>query len=483
MNKTLVILIITIAITTLGANAQGLLEISYKTDQSHYIVNGIEADNHSVYFAGLVEYSDHDSDGMLMKLEPCGDTIIRYFSCPNAITTMKGIVQMEANSFYTFGSYEDTISDLHYASIFHCNENLETDLFRKYKIPTGFQEFGYVASVKNDSLLFVLGEVFTPNYQGRSCIFTFNYNADSLDFVILDEGYSGGQRADDLEFNSDSTRLWLFGRHFNFLSSAERASFDLDLNILDFTPIDDIHDCLSVKWVNECELVIGGRALGDRDTNTDHYIAKLDTNMNDLSSILIGTPDTLDFAAWKRCMDFADPNHIFIGGTTDEENVMGPSRPNLIMISKVDSDLNLKRTLIHGNGLWYYYIYTVIATSDGGVILAGYTYDYESEPDHRDLYVLKLSADLFVDIPLTEAEQKAVVLPYLNPGTDQLNLKSTINKGQLRIFDRSGLEIYTSEIHLGLNTIDTQSWAAGAYHYSVFDNKHLIDSGVWIKIQ
>ncbi|MBI9034601.1 MAG: T9SS type A sorting domain-containing protein, partial [Bacteroidales bacterium] len=476
-------LIITIAITTLGANAQGLLEISYKTDSTHYIVNGIEADNLSVYLAGSIEYSDNDSDGMLMKLEPSGDTTIRYFSCPYAKITMKGIVQMGANSFYTFGSYEDTINDMHYASIFHCNENLESDLFRKYHIPTGFQEFSYVASVKNDSLLFVLGEVFTPNYHRRSCIYTLNHNADSLDFVILDEGYSGGQRADDLEFNSDSTRLWLFGRHFNFLAGAERATLDLDLDILDFTPIVDIHDCLSVKWVNENELVVGGRLLGDRDTNTDHYITKLDTNMNSGMFNIIGSPDTLDFAAWAKCMDFTDSNHIYIGGTSDEENVLGPSRPNLISVSKVDSDLELKRTLIHGNGLWYYYIYTVIATSDGGVVLAGFTYDYESAPEHRDLYVLKLSADLFVDIPLTEAEQKVVVLPYPNPGTDQLNLKSTINKGQLRIFDRSGLEIYTSEIHLGLNTINTQSWPAGAYHYSVFDNKHLIDSGVWIKIQ
>ncbi len=466
---------------TLGLNAQVSFELTHKYEDSHYLINGIEAKNQCIYLVGRKGNHYNRFDGLIMKIEPGGDTTTRYIKQPNASIKLGGVYETESNSFLAFGGKCDTLDNINYISIIRFNENLDIIYTKNYIIPSEYDGFGYTSSIEKDSLIYVGGEYYTyPSYHKTACILTTNQNADSLDAFIFDE-YPTAQKTSDLVFNQDSTELWMIGNNFDIYAGGEKISLDLDLNINELTRIPEIDDCIRAKWANEQQLMIGGRYIGDRATNNDHYLMRVDTGINVLETLHIGSPDTIEFAAWDKCMDFTDPNHIYIGGTSDEEIAMGPSMPNLIMVSKTDVQLNLKRRLLYGNGDWYYHIMSVIATSDGGVLLCGYTFDYESAPNHRDLYVLKLDGDYFVDIPTTPANQPVAVIPWPNPGTDRLNIKSRINRGEICFYNSNGSEVYSAPIIRGDQTINTQNWSAGTYYYQVIKNQKSIDHGKWIK--
>jgi len=70
----------------------------------------------------------------------------------------------------------------------------------------------------------------------------------------------------------------------------------------------------------------------------------------------------------------------------------------------------------------YYIVF--LATNDGGCLMVGCRYDYETQDQERDIYIAKVNSDGLIvwtqEIPM--GKQVTTVFP--NPGTNRLNIKN-----------------------------------------------------------
>ena len=87
----------------------------------------------------------------------------------------------------------------------------------------------------------------------------------------------------------------------------------------------------------------------------------------------------------------------------------------------------------------FYMLWDIIATHDGGVLLSTSRYDYQTQYQEHDLYLIKLdSLDLLVDN--TEHQNNLVksTMVYPNPARDHLYVKTAVKGATFALYDMQG---------------------------------------------
>lgn len=198
---------------------------------------------------------------------------------------------------------------------------------------------------------------------------------------------------------------------------------------------------------------------------------------------------TIDNPAVHRCLDMNADNEIFFGqsenlgaGITSPE----PGWPSAVRLYRFDGDLNVTGTyFIDGFAdSSYYFLRSVRATADGGVLLTGSVADVRmNATDLRTkAWVAKVSME---DLTMPVAERSATKgWLFPNPGAEGfwLELTRPMHAGSLRITDATGRVVESRRLE-GIRThADTGSWSAGLYHVVVSDDNGLpLFSTTWIK--
>ena len=180
--------------------------------------------------------------------------------------------------------------------------------------------------------------------------------------------------------------------------------------------------------------------------------------------------DTTDYPAVLKAMDFVDENNIYVGGTT---NFTAPiyffPPPSQYIVANYDRELNKRWERRYGDTTRNHLMSNVFATTDGGALLFGYSFDNNTDL-RTDLYIVKIAGDGTVDsetiIPLSE---RIKVFP--NPATDKINVELPENMGNdlsLKIYSITGQILLEVNDYSG-EGIDIRFLPSGNYVLEITD--------------
>lgn len=194
--------------------------------------------------------------------------------------------------------------------------------------------------------------------------------------------------------------------------------------------------------------------------------------------------DTVDFPAAWGGIDFKDKDSIFIGGTRNMWIGYYNPWPSWFIVLQTDSMLNIRWERFYG-GDAYYLMGKIIATNDGGCLIAGTRYDYlNTTEQERDIIILKLNSEGLIvsnsDKPVIEMHE-AIVFP--NPGNGVINVRIAAQYKQsvFELFDMNGRPVLKQNFTSKLETVNTAFLKQGTYIYLITSKDGLHESGKWVK--
>jgi hypothetical protein len=290
----------------------------------------------------------------------------------------------------------------------------------------------------------------------------------------------------DLIEKPDQSGYYLFGlRYSNIIGSyGERLELSKEFDSLDVvsTPY-DIVLYISAELLDDSTVIITGNGqpleipsyslsvltttLDNTPIDYNHF--KIEGNMRDHTALYQGV-SVLD-------------NNIYIGGTSNfnYDNPFYSTTDSWYHLIKVNPDLSPVWEYWYG-GDAYYFLYSILATSDGGCLMVGNRYDYEIQEQERDIYVVKVdSAGLIVWTQEIQPDQPMYALSP-NPGTTWVNLKMPPGEYVVEFLSLNGQVLLRQQIQAMENQINTSSLSPGMYIYRVIDNHmQILQTGKWLR--
>jgi len=205
----------------------------------------------------------------------------------------------------------------------------------------------------------------------------------------------------------------------------------------------------------------------------DHssIIAKTDLDfvMHEDYHVIEHFNDTIEIPAFYKSIDCYNSSnsqdnlyHCCMLGTPTYEG--WPYIPSTVIVTKIDSDFNIiwKKRLLMGLG---YSPYAITATSDGGCIVVGWVFDFNSE-QRFDLFALKINADGTVGVDEIQEENMAFVYP--NPTKEAVNIGGVEAK-ETKVYNALGQCV----MNFRGNEANVEALADGIYVLRITDDKGL----------
>lgn len=494
MNKILFVTLILISIQGIGVCQENTFSFLLDTQNDLYISDAIETSNHSYFFVGFSRKSrdfDNNRKGFILKISNSGvltDSISYSFHRRNDI---KNILYDENNIFLISGSYtDDTDFNNYYRSrILHrkidTNFNIiqidSSKLPEEYTLWNCFTRRGY-----NNEILSVGYMVkYIPYLKLHGFVYKFSENLDSLLFKIpTDASYL----MNDIKQLNDST-YWviteLFGKYLEL---------DSNFNLINdnFRTPNRINASYGIKWDTDTSFYLAGDYISSNGESktSDHDIGFFKQfHPFDTSGYYInffGTPDTLDFPAYYDALDYKNKDTIYIGATKNLQygNIDYGTIPSWFTIIQVDSMLDIRWEHFYG-GDAYYAMTKVLATEDGGCIVAGTRFDFINNiVEERDIYILKVNNEgLLTSVDGKKAGIVHDAIVYPNPGSGFVNIQVAAQhkNAVFRLFDINGRKVFEKDITRRISKVYTTFLENGTYIYTITNNKGLSETGKWIK--
>ncbi len=161
---------------------------------------------------------------------------------------------------------------------------------------------------------------------------------------------------------------------------------------------------------------------------------------------------------------------------------MWGEHPSWYVIAKYNSELELIYERYIGDSA-NYWLFNLTATSDSGVILSGTRYDYWEPITKKKAVITKLNSEGLIVGALKENTELRVrnAIVYPNPGISRLIVRTALKNCIIRLFDMKGKEEFRKPLDNIITEINTGMLKPGSYIYSIEQNKHTIENGIWIK--
>ena len=291
---------------------------------------------------------------------------------------------------------------------------------------------------------------------------------------------------------TDPSTIWVVGNGYKGEAYDCCTALDTLFNVMwaRKLPVPSIYISMmksKLRWVSDTSLIMMSQyTYLDflRSTQDDDLgFSEIDTSFAFQPVTYYGAPDTIDNPADNQCFDFRNPDTIFFAGMHNLDFLPWPHEKNWVMTGQLDRQFNARYIRYFG-GDASYRVMTIGATSDGGVMVVAWRYDWPAQNSEGDIVVWKLDAEGLItgtNSPQSQLDQGKLALLYPNPGSDQLIIECGAPSGTLLLNDMMGNQIITHLLHQGTNAINTSSLASGTYFYRIiFSNKEIMN-GTWIK--
>ena len=114
---------------------------------------------------------------------------------------------------------------------------------------------------------------------------------------------------------------------------------------------------------------------------------------------------------------------------------------------------------------------------------------------YRDYCIYKITPEDFVSVEEAHLHGLAVATAYPNPGGSTLNIRTTMPKARVEVYDMKGRLIHSQALMENVTGIDAEDWAEGVYVWKVYTtgvstlrqgsatsgSTTLAETGKWIK--
>ncbi|OQY41869.1 MAG: hypothetical protein B6242_16790 [Anaerolineaceae bacterium 4572_78] len=454
----------------------------YVTVDDDRLWDAIETENGNFYLVGHIAKPESDKyRGLVIKISPDGQLIDeRIIDIPNRNYDIYGILQDTLGSLILCGKSSDTTPEMYHTNLElkRINYDLETIDSSTYLIAEDKKIGGMGKSLGyNNDLLIVGGLSFeTPPY-GNAFIYRLDNNLDSLRFHQFSIGSIGHQ----IKQLNDTT-YWCVGWFSGYLY----AMFDTMFNLIEYTIVPDIlAQAYGLKWDTDTSFFMAGEWGGgpDDDLGMLRQFHPFDTTGHIFNSW--GTEGIYDYPAPNGAIDFQNKDSVFVGAISPFARWWYLSNyPSDYVILQIDSLLNIRWERFYGEGEYYYELMKVVATKDGGCLLAGTRYNYNGGIKERDIFIVKLDNEgLLVGTNENPAIEMHEALVFPNPGTNYLNVRIAAQYKQsiFELYDISGKQVLSKLITGKWGEVNTTFLKTGAYIYKIYNNEGLYESGKWVK--
>jgi hypothetical protein len=332
---------------------------------------------------------------------------------------------------------------------------------------------------QNNILVFGIVDSLNTSY---SFIFKLSENLDSVSCKIYNQHWTEEQ---DLIERSDHKGYYFLVNGFVSTGTGKILSLDTNFNVDKITVLTDgvgYHGTL--KLLDSTHIIVGGEKVPIGNLSQSTAIQLYDTNFNLIHYVDYSKPDTIEFPALFKSVDFSDPLSVFIGVASNIQFDEFAEVDNWYRLNNIDTAFNLKWERYYG-GDGNYVLYGILATHDGGCLMYGTFWDYHNITDYtRYIRLIKVSKDglLSIENGKPGVNVREVIL-YPNPGTDKIVVESGLKNLVVTFFDINGRCILKQQIQSKVESLDVSELVAGIYFYRFTDGDKVVETGKWIKEQ
>jgi hypothetical protein len=438
--KKFLIMVVLLARMTGQLFAQSF-SLYYSTSVDEY-PSDVVYDSAGNYYVSLLHGTfNYDSyfQGKVLKVSGSGQITDSLILFSNGGTKyISKLMMLSDGSIMGFGSIRlFGTSDIQ-AYIIRFNQNLQIQYEKVYG-DSLFHEYPQQAILIEPNLIHIVNSISSnapaPVTDDGICILTINLNGDSTGSHVYNPN-SGFQRAFDILVQPDKMGLYLFSYGWPVsppLSGlrTEILSIDTNWTITDTTFLENIYYNVKAKYLDNSSFIASART---RDTTSfssfGHQIGIVtyDSLLIRKSYNIYGKKDTTEIEC-QHGLDFTDTSSVYVGGTSNFELPY--------YFSNWKSWYYLIKCNSKGEKIWerwynlndnYLTLWKVLATKDGGVLLAGTSYNSQTAAgQERDLYILKLDSlgNLVTSVPGINV-QPAEIKIFPNPFTTTLRIQTSL---------------------------------------------------------
>ena len=450
-------------------------EFEYSTPDDDRLWDVFETEDGNFYCVGHVaKPGSNKYKGLILKIDTDGQLVSTHIiDIPNRSYDIYGILQDTAGALVLCGKTSDTTESMYHTRLEfnRINYNVEvidsgTIVVEKDKKVGGLgKNIGF-----NNEFLITGGLISDINPPVENFLLRLNQSLDSLVMKVANLGF--GFHIKQLNSNI----VWQVGT-FGY------SIYDNLFNYIDHHDIPhSVHQPHGVKWDTDTSFFLVGEwdAGPDNDIGIIRQFHPLDTTGHLYQTW--GTDGFWDFPAGNGAVDFHNKDSVFVG-------IISPfwpwmHYPSHYVVLQTDSLLNIRWERFYGDGEYYYELMKVLATKDGGCLLAGTRYEYNAGVKERDIYLVKLNSEGLIVGESENPEitmQEALVFP--NPGKNEMNVRIAAQypTSSVSLYDVNGSLVLEQDIHGKWGTINTAFLIPGTYIYRITSGDGLFETGKWLK--
>lgn len=473
--------------------SQNSFEIFIESDEDEGINSAIEDSNGNyILVGGIGDRIIWKFDALVIKIAPDGSFITRRFERSDTVSYLTEVILLDDGNYMAFGAYSP-IGDFDakdHLWIIKLDSELNT-IFEKSFLANGFyHSIGASHAIidEGDNIIIAGGAYYydPPNTYAFSDIVLIRLNQNGDTLLTKYHHHQFSQYV--LEFiqipNSNDYIIIVEGNVNSISSPALNIRLDSVFNItgIDKPSSPDINfrsQGSSDHWLSDSSYLYSASiSYPDKMEKNETAIGvfEIDTNMNILQHQYFYRPDTVEHAAWKNSMAYANDTTIYIGGF---QSVMNPwlNEPTILEMYVVDKELNLLGFKDYGADA-NNQLMGIMPTSDGGCLMYANRFDNLEGIPEMDIRIIKLlREDIELEIsPITATEetlQQVGHRAYPNPASQKINIPLGEYTGKkdnrIALFTISGKKILDRKLRGMSNVmqVDVGSLAPGIYLYQI----------------
>ena len=471
-----------------SVSAQSTFFKWFPSEMHEYIYCAVESDDGCFIMSGQCaqDFYAHQS-GYLLKIDSQGNFIKQSFTSYNDTSFSHGIVFKipGETGVVNVTSISDFIfSDTNYHSYYLSKYYDEFELIstKSYISPYNFSFYPQAVAVHDSSYFFVLSTI-RNKYSFPLGINITKYSAQ-FDSITSFQIHRFGMQGFGLIWDSTSSVLKAFSDVKGDYLFVTRLNQDLHFEEEKNLPYFIASTC-ATAYDNSMYLLTG---VADDITGVEAHIKVKKYNASDtiLDSVdYYNHPDTSLYSGGvKNTVLIGDK--IFVVGVYNVDPVEFPwqSVPTWIQVSRIDTGLQIIDHHFYG-GDAFYMPYNIIYTADGGALISGNRYDYNTPWEQKyHVFVLKVNSNgLITEIPDQPQAKAHDAIIYPNPGNEYLNIQSgpQISGAEFYLFDVNGKAVMVEKITNTQLRVNTSYLPSSTYSWHIVFKNKVIESGKWVK--
>ncbi len=263
----------------------------------------------------------------------------------------------------------------------------------------------------------------------------------------------------------------------------QRLKLDDDFNIIAYDTIPNrIYKNHDGEWLDDSSYILCGafRYLDSPNDSIYVFTHIQDTSGTVFKSTMHKHPmGELDYIAQFNALALKD-NSFFLGNTVNFDNPFVET-PNWICLNNMNYNLEYNWQKYYG-GDARYELSNIKLAPDGGVFLVGQVYDWNTQYNERDIFVMKVDENGLITSVNGEEFQVADAIVFPNPGTDILYIQSGFEVKEFRMMDINGRMVLQQPIHSLTEGIEVNQLPAGTYLYQIIGRDGKMQHGKWVKM-